>query len=766
MSPRVSCLLLLSIALTALAQTREQAVAAARDGRLEEAISTLRSLIAAGDTSPGTAYDLSVILSRAKRPQEATDLFERTGTTSAPEYVLLAMTRAYWDQRRYEQAEALARRGLATFPTDGDWTKLLGLIAGEEVERSGDLYTALRYYGDARRQLPEDPDLKTAEAGVLVRIGAPYAAGLVLAKPDMGIEAQKAGLLVRWGTQVGSPDPALRFAGTDAALARLDALISEALAAQPLDKGLLIRLRRDRVVALRDRERWADAVAQADELRKSGDKLPAYVRQAEADSLLALRRPNEARVAYNEVIEAQPENHAAMIGRFFTEVEDEDFDAAFATIDALAASERPITASGDAAAPLPNPTWLGDQITAALARNYASMNPEAWQRLSTLAEQAPALGYLRTALGSVANARGWPRRAAEEVEIAATLSPLDLGGQIALADSSLWLKDYAEARKRAEDLALLYPENAAVQRLVQDVGLVDRWEFQTESDSYNEGKGIVTPNAPGSGFNTVNRIYTPLLDNQFRVVGGFDYLSGRPPEGLIQRFREGGGIEWRMPFFTIEADGWANTGTLHRGSAGLTATWIPTDHLNFGLNAELFTTDAPLRALYYGITANKVEASAGYDWHESTGLAVDFRAINFSDGNRRRTGGFRFLQKLVNRPHLNVTLRPEFFGVGDTRLNAPYFNPPRAFSYYVGVDADHIIWRHYERSFHQHISCGAGGYWEQGYGTGLMATVTYEQILQFNPAMDLRYGASYNRRVYDGTPVNSLTLSLMLERRF
>jgi biofilm PGA synthesis protein PgaA len=771
MRPRLSCLLLTSLALmalakTALAQTREQAVAAARDGRLEEAISTLRALIAAGDTSPGTAYDLAVILSRAKRPQEATDLFERTDTPNVPEYVLLAMTRAYWDQRDYPQAENLARRGLASFPANKDWIKLSGLIPGEEADRSSDPYTALRYYGGALRQLPEDADLQKAVAGLLSRLGAPYAAASVGGPRDIGLEAQQAGLMVRWGAQVRSIDPALRFAGTDAALARLDALIAEAVAAQPQDTGLITRLRRDRVVGLRDRERWAEAVAQADELRRGGDRLTPYVRQAEADALLALRRPGEARVAYQEVIEAQPQNQAAKIGRFFTEVEEEDFDAAFATVDAIAADQKQVTYTGDGSQPLPNPSWLGDEITAAVARNYAGIESQAWQRLYYLSEQAPGLGYLRAALGSAARARGWPRRAAEEVEIAATLSPLDLGGQVALADSSLWLKQYGEARKRAEGLAVLYPENLAVQRLVRDVGLIDRWEFQTQSSSYNEGKGLLAPNSPGSGFDTVNRIYTPLLDNQFRIVGGFDYMSGRPREGFIQRYRQGGGIEWRRPFLTIEADGWANTGVVHRGGASLSAQWVPTDHWNFGLQAELFSTDAPLRALYYGITANKLAISAGYDWHESTGWAAIFRQLNFSDGNRRSSGDFRFVQKILNRPHLNITARPEVYGVSNTKPNAPYFNPSLSFSIFGGIDADHIIWRHYERSFHQHISAGAGTYWQQGHGAAPMASVTYEQILGFSASTDLRYGASYNRRVYDGAPVNSLTFSLLLERRF
>jgi tetratricopeptide (TPR) repeat protein len=236
MSPHLSCLVLSSLALTTLAQTRDQAVAAAREGRVDEGISRLRSLIAGGDTSSETVYDLAVVLSWAKRAQEATDLFERTGGSDAPEFVLLAMARAYWDQHRYEDGERLARSGLAAFPANRDWTKLLGLIAGEAAERAGDLYAALRYYGDASRQLPEDPELKKATAGVLVRLGAPYAASSVLGQPDPGLEAQKAGLMVRWGDQVRPPEPELRFVATDAALRRLDGLIAEALAAQPRDE--------------------------------------------------------------------------------------------------------------------------------------------------------------------------------------------------------------------------------------------------------------------------------------------------------------------------------------------------------------------------------------------------------------------------------------------------------------------------------------------------------------------------------------------------
>jgi len=751
-------------AASAAAQTREQAVTAAREGRLEEGISILRALVTAGDASPDTAYDLAVVLTWANHPKEETDAFEQAGNLDAPEYVLLAMTRAYWDQRRYDEAQRLARRGRAAFPSTSDWIKLSGLIAGEAADRSGDPYTALRLYAQARRELPDDEALQKAAAGVLARLGAPYAAASALGQPDAGIEAQEAAMLVRWGSQVRPRQPELRFAGTDAALARLDELIDKAMGAERPDVGLLARLRRDRVVALRDRERWADAVVQAQELRRSGDQLPMYARQAEADALLALRRPGDARRAYQDLIDADPKNQSALIGRFFAEIEEEDFRAAFATIDASAASYQPTRRVSDTAATLPDPDWLGVRITAGQARNFADMNADAWQRLFPLSQQAPALGYLRSAVGSVTAARGWPRLAAEEVEIAATLAPEDVGGQIALADSAFRLREYDQARQRAADLARLYPDNASVQRLVREINSFDRFEFRTESHTYNENGAVVT-DAPGNGFDTTNRIYSPPLGDNWRLLGGFDVAYARPEEGLVNRYRTGGGLEWRIPTFTMEATGWANTGTLQRGSARVEAGWTVSDHWNLGTDVELYSIDTPLRAVLNGITANSVGVNAGYDWHESTGWAANGRAMEFSDGNHRLSGGFNFVHRLVDRAHLKIAVRPEIYASSNTRTDVPYFNPARDLSFIPGFDVVHLLSRRYEHSFRQHLNAGIGSYSQRGFGTGAISNVTYEQIYEVSPGTDLRYGATYARRLYDGDAVNSLALLFGLTRK-
>jgi hypothetical protein len=98
------------------AETREKAVAAAREGR--PGIAALRKLLADGTDDPLVAYDLAVILTWVNRQREATDAFERAGAGEVPAYVLAPIVRAYRDQKRFAEAERWAREGERRFPLD------------------------------------------------------------------------------------------------------------------------------------------------------------------------------------------------------------------------------------------------------------------------------------------------------------------------------------------------------------------------------------------------------------------------------------------------------------------------------------------------------------------------------------------------------------------------------------------------------------------------------------------------------------------------
>ncbi len=512
-----------------LAQTREAAVESARRGAYETAISSLQALALAAPSDTGVRFDLAVVLQWAGRSREATEVFESTRATEAPEYVLSAMTRAYRDQQRWADAAALAVEGGSRFPSSTEWPLAKRLAEGGVALEAGDSFAALRAYLAARQLAPDDTGLQSEVSGILVRLGAPFAAGLHAAGRDPGIEAREAAALVNQATTIPAVDPAHRFDRTDAALARLESLLATARTASPQDDGLVRRMRRDRVVALRDRERWMEVVDEVSALRTEGVPLPAYVRQAEADSLLALRRPAEARAAYENVLAADQRSRSARVGLFFALLEDEDVSAALALVDAIAAEGGPKTWRGVSPVPAANWDWLDAQALAASARYYVGEYREAWRRLQPLVAGAPALSFLRLAKAQIASARGWPRLADEETHIAAVLTSPDRSTEIALAEAALARKRYDEARQRTSSLASLFPGDQAVERLRRSVRAHGAPALRLDSQSRSEYGGAAA--SPGSGYDVRLALLAPPIGERWRLKAAYRLLSGHPRRG-------------------------------------------------------------------------------------------------------------------------------------------------------------------------------------------------------------------------------------------
>ena len=274
------------------------------------ALSALRTLLAASPSDSAMAFDLAVVLEWAGRPREATDVFERTGVAEPPEYILGAMVRAYRTEKRWAEAGALAAQGARRFPADLHWPLALWMVRGDEAVASGDQFAALGAYLHAAELAPDDAGIAREVSGILVRLGAPFAAGMQSRTRDLGIEAAQAAALVT-AAEVGDPINALliqarqtrrspfkhgshrcpprRRRGRDASGCRPPA----APAPRPCDCPARSRA-------------WAATAEAVAALRKDGNAIPPYVRHAEADALLALRRPEEAAAAYEEVLAGNP----------------------------------------------------------------------------------------------------------------------------------------------------------------------------------------------------------------------------------------------------------------------------------------------------------------------------------------------------------------------------------------------------------------------------------------------------------------------------
>jgi biofilm PGA synthesis protein PgaA len=619
-------------------------------------------------------------------------------------------------------------------------TIVLSVALPSRGEDSRDLlFEALRSNAAALARDPSDRTAAAAVARALVELGAFHGAARVEGHASLATRAGQAAELVRWGESIPPDTPALRFAGTDAALAMLEALIAEARAAG--DRPVLAQLRGDRVVALRDRERWSDALAELALLRAEDMPIRPYVRQAEADALLALRRPEEARSIDAELAAADPGNHDARVGRFHAEVECEDFAAAFATVDELK-----------------------DPVLAARARDFAGLEAEAWRRIAPILEHAPAAAYVRSAAGSIEAARGWARRAHEDLLIASALDPDDLGIAVAVAESQLRRRELPAARAAEARLATDFPTQPSVVRLTQELRDFDSPSWQFEARGRQESGGAAA--APGPGVEVSGRVYSQPFQDAFRLFAGAAHATARPPEGDVVRDRAGGGVEWRGADTTLAASAWSNWGTLSRPGAEASAAWSANDVWSFSADYERYAWETPLRAVLHGITSDGGGVGVGAEWNESRAAWLGYRVHDFTDGNRREELRAAWAERVVDQPAWSLTLRPDLYISRNSLAGAPYFNPSRDVAGTLALDFQGLLWRRYEQVFRHRIVVRAGAYRQEGFADGGIGGVAYEQSWQPHARLELRWGIEAGRARYDGANEKMAILFFAASGRF
>jgi biofilm PGA synthesis protein PgaA len=403
-------------------------------------------------------------------------------------------------------------------------------------------------------------------------------------------------------------------------------------------------------------------------------------------------------------------------------------------------------------------------VTAANARYYGNQLADAWARITRIADAAPTNASARMALYGIANARGWPRRAQAEGQIAVSLDPDSLDSKITLAEIAIANYRFAEAQRMVSDLLTQYPENLRVHRLARDLDAQLSWVFEFEakpSDSRGGGE-----NANGHSMDLQTKLTSPPIADNWQVFVLTNYADANPPEGYVDRTRLSEGIEWRFPHLTATLYPSQNFGTVSRPGGGATLDWAVSDQISLAFATEFFTWDTPLRALLEGITADEYATRATYRWDESHSLSGSFSYLPFTDGNQRFVAGVTYAEKVISLPHFDLTATGEAYASHNDRPNAPYYNPNSDLTVDGGLLAEHTIWRSYEDSWVEALLVNAGVYAEDGFGANAIATVSYEQRWRFDPLNEFHYGVELSRRVYDGSVENTLALTLGLRSRF
>lgn len=564
---------------------------------------------------------------------------------------------------------------------------------------------------------------------------------------------------IRWAD--GEPaDPAHPYAEADRAVADAHRMADD----PRLPADLRQRAELDLLVAL-DRAGLADeAVSRYDALHKQGVELPPYVQRAVADALLVKRRPAEAAALYEASIAKDPGPYGAnesepRIGLMYAYLEAGETAKAFTTIDELASKEPAWERVPGIRLPIQNARKVDADLNAATLREYVNMPAEAYARLEPLSREAPANSQIRRELGMVELARGWPRRAQDDFNIAATLDRRDIGAYIGEADASRVLNDYEGVDENLALAQTLADRNGRVERALRSWDRERGWQFDLGTE---QGKGS-SPDFGDRDGTTQATIASPLIDDHWRVIALGRYATADLPEGDVRRSRVGFGVRGyaRGLEAYVQAlpatDSYVNKTAIEAGF-----DWSLDDHWSWAADFSTAGEDTPLRAQYYGISAKTLDTAVTWRASELTQARLGLSRGDFSDGNKRTGWLATLTQRLHTAPNLTLDGGLELGGSMNTRTDRPYFNPRRDHSYAVTGRLENLLGQFYERSVTQRIDVAVGQYAQQGFATDWMATVRYGQTIQTGPGVHFGWGIGWHNQPYDGRREHRVVLDLTM----
>lgn len=726
----------LALAMGAAVQTvdaqtlHDQAVASARAGRFDSAIVVLQKLVNEQPQRAVYRHDLITVLSWAQRHAEAFELSQSLVLDdSVPDYVLAAIGQSAQDVGQYARAEQAYR--------------LL-------TQRQPDSEDAAR--GLARMLAAAQAQTATTQA----RSAAPVAAKADdhNANADKMAAAQERNAQhIRTAAAMLDADfTAARYRLSDAALAENLQLIEQATAAN--DSTQVLRLRRDRVVALRDRglnqQAW-DAFVALD--KDEAGATPAYVVAAAAQASLQLRRPERAKVLFQRALQSEPGNVSWLSALMFSELEAENFSGA-----QRVARQRLELA----------PDNVDAQRMQAMLQRFTDRMRESQTALQSLLTEWPDHTGLWLDQGDLFLQRGLPRAALERYQAVLAAEPGNVKAGVGLV-AALWAQGaIAQAADHIAELRTQAPEHPAVQRLLQ------AWQRKarpmvTSAATQGFGQGAVQGN---DDLVWESSVYSGQSDAGWRGFVNHHFAEARFNGSTANHERLGAGLEWTQRDLQLNAEVGRDLRNGEDVVWAASAAWQIDDQLSMRARHESQTNDFPLKGRtpnaesYLGaptyLHANKSLVGAAYRWNESRRLAADVARFAFNDGNQRRALSVTWFERLFSADGRTLDLQTAAYASSNTLRDAIYFNPRHDIACSATLTGDWLTFRRYERSFNQRLALTLGTYkqtnaitqpggdGQQNFGWNSFQEFRYEHEWHWNADFDARYGMGVRRFPYDG----------------
>jgi biofilm PGA synthesis protein PgaA len=757
---------------------REAAVAQARNGDAKGALSVLQSLLQRYPEDPRLLTDSTIVANWAGADALALELYARDLTPKNDAGVVEAAARSARNLHQYPVALDLYRHAAALSPER--WQPILGeaLVLTDQGnidaaaalirpllrdhDREADVLSANAYLCEQERDFacvlameerlqklqPEGDKGQCRMATALSEAGAETMALEQCKEHDSRRErvliAATGAEDTRWGE--GYAPPQQQLAESEQALVRLERVIRDS----PPTDALWQQAQFDRLEALFDLLRMREVVSSYEELRRQGLSLPPYTLQIVADSYLALRQPKHAESLYNQLLQKSPQDGNAWSALAYAQFEREHIRQAFHSIDQAAANAPAWLLAPDLRVPQSNPMHTRLEMQAAVMRGYAGLLAQEQARLKRMLQLAPANVEMRRQLAATYAARGWLSRALAEERIADSYAQSDETPAIESAeiDESAGRRDQADAI-----LPTLLEQDGktpALQKVLRDRAIERGWQLQVAGVAeWSSGVYIGT-----SDQHTEAHLYSPFIDNRWRVYGHELFDDGNFTEGYATRSRSSLGISYdyrRQSLWGEIAGDTGSAGTQIAGSLGV--DFNLGDHWNLRAEGDSDNmADVPLIAVLAKVHARGANVNLGWRASELSAANVGLQRLLFTDGNQRTAFTGVWEQRVGTSPRLDVNIDPNLWtsrnSMNEDRL---YFNPQRDFSLGPRVTLDWLTWRRFDRSVHQEITAYGAPYWQSGFGTGPTGAAGYTLRWKLGNRLGLYCGGTWNSQPYDGS---------------
>jgi biofilm PGA synthesis protein PgaA len=582
---------------------------------------------------------------------------------------------------------------------------------------------------------------------VLVAVGAPQLA-TALTPPEATAPAQRSAALqaalafeFRWARDSLRSDR-IRAAHLDEVIAHMRAAVAD----PSTTASARLAIRADLVEVLQERGLAREAVAQYESIVKEGGTVPTHATGAAIDAYLTLRMPERSVALYRGLPAGSDPAFSVRASYFYALLESGRYSEAIAWADALAASEPQFLDAGSPGLRSNNDDYMAARVLAGLARAYTEQLADAGRRIDALVDRAPANTDADLALAEVEALRGWPRDAAETVSGVLQANP-DLAAATAkLFGLQLQMGDWSAAHATLGELEDSRPaDDPVLARAQRDWQIHASPEVTIDGQigrSYGQRLGIID--------STVEEYaYTAPFAFNYRAYVHLDQAEGEPVQGDTYRHAAGAGIEYHT------ADWLATVELLDIDGAGLAPQLsleaTPNDSWRFGGSYSQRTLDIPIAAVVVGVHANRAALDLGYRASEALELGVNLKHEQFSDTNSRYEEDGFWRERWVEGPVYNLDTRVDLDTSSNTLANTNYYNPTRDASATVTLQNQWLQFRHYDRALTHELDVSAGDYHQDGYGSGLIASLRYSVNYEINDRLVVKAGLGRGIRPYDGS---------------